>query len=232
MMSKPNSVDLAFAYRGFCCDIRTATFSIGVYYLVTSLLVCIDMILGLVKGKDMCGFIHTQQYTNGERIFDTTTNFFLIAVMIISSVYVLFGVRKYRPRLLLPFIILLVLDISLCVMSLFSGPWGLPGTLTYEEALMMWDSVGVKHELSNKEIARLTLIFGITFVMYLLIKVYMVNCVIKCYSFIKAHNTRAKDTQTTDEKSAVVVLPSYDEALKLPFKELPPTYQEPSGPQE
>ncbi|XP_066573539.1 mtp family protein [Amia ocellicauda] len=225
MISKPVAMDLSFLYQGFCFEIRTATLSIGIYYVVTSFLVCIDLIFGVVKGKDFCGFIQTADYPKGERIFDTTTNFILVAVMIITSTYLLLGVRKYRERLLIPFIILLFLDIVLSVMSLFRGAWGLPGTFTYEEATVMWNYASVKHELSLQDTARLTMIFGVIFILYVLIKVYMMNCVMNCYTFIKLHNIQARGSKA-QSRSTVVELPSYSEAVKLPSKDSPPEYQE------
>ncbi|XP_036371763.1 mtp family protein [Megalops cyprinoides] len=224
-MSDPSAVHPALFSRSLCCNVRTATVAFTVYYLVSSLLVCVDMAVWVFNGKDMCGFIHSEHLTHGQQMFDTTSNFLLLVVMMISCIFVLVGLRKGCSHQLVPFIVQLYLDVALSVMSLFSGPWGLPGTPTYEESEKLVLYFTGEKELGERDMARFTLIFGVLFVLYLLVKVYMAHIVTQCYYVVKMA-AEAKESQGVD-KGVLVELPSYDEALKLPSKDEPPAYQLP-----
>ncbi|KAG5842229.1 mtp family protein [Anguilla anguilla] len=212
-------VHLALLSRSLCCNVRTAAFVFTSYYLVSTLLVCVDIAVWVFSGKDLGGFVHSEHLTHGQQIFDTTSNFLLLCMMAISCVFALVGLRKGFSKHLVPFIVQVYLDLGLSMMSLFSGPWGLPGTPTFEESdrLVMQFTGG--RQLEPKETARITTIFGVLFVLYLLMKVYTAHIVTKCYYVMKLTG-EMKDSQK--EESVSVKLPSYDEAVKMPPELLSP----------
>ncbi|KAJ8273029.1 hypothetical protein GJAV_G00096580 [Gymnothorax javanicus] len=216
-------VHLALLSRSLCCNVRTTAFVFAIYYLVSTLLVCVHMAVWIFTGKDIGGVFHMKDLTHSQRIFDTTTNFLLLIMMLISCIVALIGLRKRVSKQLLPFLVQLYLDLGLTLMSLFSSPWGLPGTPTFEETdrLMMYFTGG--KELEPKAWARVSMIFGVMFVLYLLMKVYTTHIVTKCYYVIKLTEEN-KDSQE-EEKSVSVKLPSYDEALKMPPELFSPDYK-------
>ncbi|XP_061111197.1 mtp family protein [Conger conger] len=125
-------VHLALVSRSLCCDVRTAAFVFITYYLVSTLMVCFDITVWIFNGKDLCGFVHSESLTHGQLIFDTTSNFLLLLMMLISCILALFGLRKGVSKHLVPFLVQLYLDLGMSVISIFSGPWGTPGTPTFE----------------------------------------------------------------------------------------------------
>ncbi|KAK1135400.1 lysosomal-associated transmembrane protein 5 [Acipenser oxyrinchus oxyrinchus] len=147
-----------------------------------------DTIVKVSYGKDSCGFPHPPFLSFTERVLDTTTNFFLIFGMFVTGLSLLYGVLKHREGLLICFLVLQSADIVLSVLSLFYVQLGLPGTLNYEELLKKWTYLNGVHELSPQDVNKFMIIFSTIFILVLLIKIYTVSCVGKCYRFIKNHN--------------------------------------------
>ncbi|KAI1901734.1 hypothetical protein AGOR_G00037440 [Albula goreensis] len=223
-MHDPNAVHLALFSRSLCCHVRTATVAFTIYYLLSTLVVLADIVMWVFTGKDLGGFIHNEHLTHAQQIFDTASNFLLLIMIGISCIFVLVGLHRGHSYHLVPFIVQLYLDLGLSLMSLFSGPWGLPGTPCFEEWDRLMGYVTQGKELGQKE----TMMFGVLFVLYLLMKVYAVHTVTKCYYIVKLAGV-GKNSQGAkeSEKSVSVELPSYDEALKLPSKDDPPAYHIP-----
>ncbi|XP_018603355.1 mtp family protein [Scleropages formosus] len=225
-MALRSSVSLVLPARSLCCHIRTAATAMVTYYLVSTILVLVDMVSAVINGRDLCGFVHSEHLTHSQRIFDITSNLLLVAVMIISSVFALVSLWKRSAHQLVPFIVLLFLDAALTLMSLFSSQWGLPGTPSFEQGHKIMELLSSEKgkELTPAEMAHLTMIFSVFFILYLLMKVYMAQTVLHYYFVMKAQAQAQKSTR--DEKSVSVDLPSYDEVLKLPSKARLPAYQE------
>ncbi|MFT7811116.1 lysosomal-associated transmembrane protein 5 [Arapaima gigas] len=225
-MAQMSLVPLVLPARSLCCHVRTAARAITTYYLVSTIFVLVDMVYGVIKGRDLCGFIHSEQLTHSQQIFDTISNFLLVAVMIISSVFALVGLQKRCAHHLVPFIVLLFLDGALTLLSLFSSPWGLPGTPTFEKSHKI---MKVLSSVQDKElqVAHFTLVFSVFFILFLLMKAYMTHTILRYYFILKAEAQGPRKEKRLDEKSMSVDLPSYDEALKLPPKDQLPAYQQP-----
>ncbi|XP_039595366.1 lysosomal-associated transmembrane protein 5-like [Polypterus senegalus] len=216
MIAKASPSESVERHLTFCCHVRTASMVIGVYYLLASVMLCVDQILDVAYGKNICGSAYKEQLPAKERIIDVTTDFILIAVLFISSLHMLYGIIKFRERLLLSFLLLQCLDIFLSVLSLFSPSWGLPGTINYDKVVTHWQKLSGKKEFTSNEMTKLFIIFTVVFTLCILIKVYVVNCVIRCYRFIKAHAEAARDVSCKYDINPMIKLPSYDEALMTP----------------
>ncbi|XP_041089985.1 mtp family protein isoform X2 [Polyodon spathula] len=221
--SKTSPQTLLDSSRSLCCHVRTSAMAIGLVHMMFSCTVLIDTTMKVSYGKDSCGFPHPPFLSVKERVLDTTTNFFLILGMFFSGLSLLYGVLKYREGLLISFLVLQSADIVLSVLSLFYAHLGLPGTLNYEELLRKWTYLNGAHDLSPQDVNKFMIIFSTVFILALLIKIYMVSCVGKCYRFIKIRNQPPSD----NKYKPMAVLPSYDEALMLPSKGDPPAYKGP-----
>ncbi|XP_046691460.1 mtp family protein [Silurus meridionalis] len=207
--------------RSLCCHVNTATRVSAVFYLVYNLLVAVDMTVGLIRGKDPITVSYTEmKHTHGNNIFEISTNFISLALMSFSSVLVMLSHLK-GPMCVMPFLLFMFLDVALSLLSLFDARFGLPGTPTYGDALRLASNIKGRSKLEGEELNHITLIFGVFFVMYILLKVYMFQVSIRCYNALKEKCNPAA------ESSLMVKLPSYDEALKMKSDAMPPKYQEP-----
>ncbi|KAG9355562.1 hypothetical protein JZ751_000400 [Albula glossodonta] len=235
-MHDPNAVHLALFSRSLCCHVRTATVAFTIYYLLSTLVVLADMVMWVFTGKDLGGFIHNEHLTHAQQIcsrsalftVDTASNFLLLIMIGISCIFALFGLHRGCSYHLVPFIVQLYLDLGLSLMSLFSGPWGLPGTPCFEEWDRLMGYVTQGKELGQKE----TMMFGVLFVLYLLMKVrrsglctcsliprdactvapyvtkvYAVHTVTKCYYIVKLAGV-GKNSQGAEKSEKSVSVPS------------------------
>ncbi|XP_034762318.1 lysosomal-associated transmembrane protein 5-like [Acipenser ruthenus] len=221
--SKTSPQTLLDSSRSLCCHVRTSAMAIGLVHMMFSCTLLLDTIVKVSYGKDSCGFPHPPILSFKERVLDTTTNFFLIFGMFVTGLSLLYGVLKHREGLLISFLVLQSADIVLSVLSLFYVQLGLPGTLNYEELLKKWTYLNGAHELSPQDVNKFMIIFSTIFILVLLIKIYTVSCVGKCYRFIKNRN----QPPSNNECKPMAVLPSYHEALMLPSKGDPPAYKGP-----
>ncbi|XP_048848884.1 mtp family protein isoform X1 [Brienomyrus brachyistius] len=234
-MSEASSLHLALYSRSLCCHVRSASTGIVLYYLGSSLLVLALTAASLITGWNFCGLGASEQVSRGQQMFldgiwqlssplssvDVTSNILLLVMMTLSSISALVGLYKRSPHHMVPLIVLLFLDMGLTVMSTVSSIWGLPGTPSYDESEKTY--LTTQRELNPRIVARFSLAFGILFVLYLLMKVFMVNTLLRCYFVMKAEGQE----RTVCEKSVLVDLPTYEEAIKLPSKDPPLTVQGP-----
>ncbi|KAJ8378443.1 hypothetical protein AAFF_G00242580 [Aldrovandia affinis] len=223
-MRDPNAVYLALYSRSLCCEVRTASIAIAAYYLVSNLVVCAGMAVWIINGIDLGGFSHPGYLTHGQKEFDITTNFLLLIVPAISCVLALVGLRRGCSTHLVPLIAQLYVDVGLSVMSLFCSSWGLPGTPTIEQTNRLVSHLTGGRVLGPQEMSRITMIFGLLFVLYLLAKVHAAHIMAKCYYVLKLAENGNNSQKV--EKGVSVQLPSYDDAVKLPPKDQPPVYQQ------
>ncbi|KAF5908639.1 lysosomal-associated transmembrane protein 4A-like [Clarias magur] len=206
--------------RSFCCHVNTATRASAIVYLVYNLLVAVDMTTGIIQKKDPITVSFTEMKRNhGNCVFEITTNFITLLLMSFSSVLVMMSHRK-GPMCVMPFALFMFLDVALSLLSLFDTRFGLPGTPTYGDTLRLASNLKGGVELDGEELSRVTLIFGVLFVMYILLKVYMLHVSTRCYYALK------EECISEAESSVMAKLPSYDEALKMKPEAMLPKYQE------
>uniref|UniRef100_A0A8C8RAZ4 Lysosomal protein transmembrane 5 n=1 Tax=Pelusios castaneus TaxID=367368 RepID=A0A8C8RAZ4_9SAUR len=130
-------------------------------------------------------------------------------------------INHVKPHTKVPFLVVQLLDFCLSVLTLCSSYLEVPAYLSYHSVHQ--ESLLQSHEkLSSEEYAKVMITFTITFIAVLLLKAYMFKCVLRCYKYIKA--SKREEVKVMPEFAEKVMLPSYEEALKLPCKELPPPY--------
>uniref|UniRef100_A0A8B9L736 Lysosomal protein transmembrane 5 n=1 Tax=Astyanax mexicanus TaxID=7994 RepID=A0A8B9L736_ASTMX len=209
--------------QSLCCHVHTATRASAIFYLVYNLLVAVDLAIGAIWNTDPITISYTDmKLTSGYRAFDIGTNFMVLVLMSFSSVLVMIAHRK-GALCVMPFMLFMFVDVALSLLSLFAAPWGLPGTPTYRSALLLASNFKGGVKLEGEELSQVTMIFGVLFVMYILLKVYMMQVSMRSFYDLRDNwppRPAAKNTLT-------VKLPSYDEALKMKDDALPPAYQEP-----
>uniref|UniRef100_H3BDK2 Lysosomal protein transmembrane 5 n=1 Tax=Latimeria chalumnae TaxID=7897 RepID=H3BDK2_LATCH len=112
------TVPVTLATLHTCChhNARTCKCSMQIYLDACSVLVLITESVTVAKGKDSCEGLCDGYY----RIADATSVFLLIILLFLVSVMMLYGVLKYRERLLIPFLVLQILDLCLRVLNLFN----------------------------------------------------------------------------------------------------------------
>ncbi|KAK2836499.1 hypothetical protein Q7C36_014368 [Tachysurus vachellii] len=207
--------------QSLCCHVNTATRVSAIFYLIYNLLVAVDLAIGIIREKDPITVSFTEmKRTHGNCIFEISTNFISLVLMSFSSVLVMLSHRK-GPMCVMPFVMFMFLDAALSFLSLFDARFGLPGTPTYGDALRLASNLKGGVRLEGEELNRVTLIFGVLFVMYILLKVYMFKVSIRCYYALKEQRMSAP------KSSVMVKLPSYDEAVKMKPEDTLPKYQEP-----
>ncbi|KAL7829601.1 hypothetical protein AOLI_G00304860 [Acnodon oligacanthus] len=210
--------------QSLCCHVHTATRVSAIFYLVYNLLVAMDLTVGIIRKTDPLTVSYTDmKLGNGYHAFDISTNFMMLVLMSFSSVLVLLSHRK-GPVCTVPFVLFMFLDVALSLLSLFAAPWGLPGTPTYRDALRLALKLKGGAKLEVEELSQVTMIFGVLFVLYILLKVYMLQVSMRSFYALRENWT---PSQPPVENSVRVKLPSYDEALKMKADSLPPAYQEP-----
>ncbi|KAK3532335.1 hypothetical protein QTP86_016039 [Hemibagrus guttatus] len=207
--------------RSLCCHVNTATRASAIFYLIFNMLVAVDLAVGIIREKDPITVSYTEmKRTHGNCIFEISTNFISLILMSFSSVLVMMSHRK-GPMCVMPFAMFMFLDVALSLLSLFDARFGLPGTPTYGDALRLASNLKGGIQLDGAELTQATLIFGVLFVMYILLKVYMFQVSIRYYYALK------EQRRSAPQNSVMVKLPSYDEALKMKPEATLPKYQEP-----
>ncbi|XP_062846678.1 mtp family protein [Trichomycterus rosablanca] len=210
--------------QSLCCHVHTATRVSAILYLVFNLLVAVDWTVGIIKGKDPITVSYTEmKHTQGNCMFDISTNYVSLVLMSFSTVLVLLSRRK-GPICVVPFVLFMFIEVALGLLSLFDSRIGLPGFPTYLDALRLASNLKGGAKLEGLELNRVTMIYGVFFVMNILLKVYMLQVSIRSLYLLKEER---KPARTKEDSAVMVKLPSYDEAVKMKAKAMPPTYQEP-----
>ncbi|XP_056105500.1 mtp family protein isoform X2 [Rhinichthys klamathensis goyatoka] len=208
--------------RTLCCHVNTATLSFAIIYLIGNMLKLVGIFLTVSwdKAEDSV-YYHESKALKGHRVFDISTNILMLVLMSISAVLVLFSQRK-GPMFVLPFSMMMMVELSLSFLSLFNGVWGLPGTPSYRDMLKAVRRVPA---LNEEEIGQFTMWYSVLFMVDILLKVYVLQVSMKCFYAMKEKRVSAIHVDTGN--TVTVKLPSYDEALKMKAEDTPPTYQEP-----
>ncbi|XP_043073772.1 mtp family protein isoform X2 [Puntigrus tetrazona] len=206
--------------RTLCCHVTTATISFAVLYLTGNVLKLVGIILMVSLDKEaFSALYHESKATK----VDISTDILMLVLMSISAVLVLFSKRK-GPMFVLPFVLMMFVELSLSFLSLFAGALGLPGTHNYRDMLQAVKSQKKVDRLNEEEIGQFTMWYSVLFMLEILLKVYVLHVSMKCFYALKAERMAVVNVNTG--KTVAVKLPSYDEALKMKPKDTPPSYHE------
>ncbi|XP_016353164.1 lysosomal-associated transmembrane protein 5-like [Sinocyclocheilus anshuiensis] len=210
--------------RILCCHVTTATISFAVLYLIGNVLKMVGIMLTVSLDKEAFSVpYHESKATRGQRVFDISTNILMLVLMSISAVLVLFSKRK-GPMFVLPFVLMMFVELSLSFLCLFDGAWGLPGTPNYRDMLRVVKGQKRVDSLNEEEIGQFTMSYSVLYMMYILLKVYVLHVSTRCFYALKAESMAAVSVDTGN--TVTVKLPSYDEALKMRAENTPPSYYE------
>ncbi|KTF90735.1 hypothetical protein cypCar_00008455, partial [Cyprinus carpio] len=78
--------------------------------------------------------------------------------------------------------------------------------------------------LNEEEIGHFTMSYSVLYMLFVLLKVYVLHVSMRCFYFLKAESMAAVSVDTGN--TVTVKLPSYDEALKMRAEDIPPSYHE------
>ncbi|KAK7138620.1 hypothetical protein R3I93_015912 [Phoxinus phoxinus] len=211
--------------RTLCCHVNTATLSFAIIYLIRNVLKLVGIFLTVSWEKtEYSVSYHESKALKGQRIFDISTSILMLVLMSISAVLVLFSQRK-GPMFVLPFSLMMMVELSLSFLSLFSGVWGVPGTPTYRDVLQAVKDQRNVPVLNEEDIGQFTMWYSVLFMVDMLLKVYVLQVSMRCFYTMK--EKRGSAIHVDSGSTVTVKLPSYDEALKMKAEDTPPTYQEP-----
>uniref|UniRef100_A0A8C1Q4C7 Lysosomal protein transmembrane 5 n=1 Tax=Cyprinus carpio TaxID=7962 RepID=A0A8C1Q4C7_CYPCA len=210
--------------RTLFCHVTTATLSFAILYLIGNVLKLAGIILLVSLDKEAFSVpYHESKATRGQRLFDISTNILMLVMMSISAVLVLFSKRK-GPMFVLPFVLMMFVELSLSFLSLFDGAWGLPGTPSYRDMLQAIKCQKRVDRLNEEEIGHFTMWYSVLFMMDILLKVYILHVSMRCFYALKAERMAALVVDTGN--TVTVKLPSYNEAVKMKAEDTPPSYHE------
>ncbi|KAK9957628.1 hypothetical protein ABG768_011859 [Culter alburnus] len=211
--------------RTLCCHVNTATLSFAILYLTCNVLKLVGIVYTVSWEKvEYSVPFHESKAPRGQRVFDISTNILMLFMMSISAVLVLFSQRK-GPMFVLPFVLMMFVELSLSFLSLFDGAWILPGTPKYRDVLQAVKRQKGVSMLNEEDIGQYAVWYSVLFMLDILLKVYMLQVSMRCFYALKEKRLAAIHVDTGN--TVTVKLPSYDEALKMKVEDTPPTYNEP-----
>ncbi|XP_020738437.2 lysosomal-associated transmembrane protein 5 [Odocoileus virginianus] len=197
------------------------------FLLITMLfIISLSLLVGVVKNREKCllPFLSLQ-------IMD----FLLCLLTLLGSYIELPAYLKFASRSSrraspskVPLMTLQLLDFCLSILTLCSSYMEVPTYLNFKSMNHM-NYLPSQDGMTHHQFIKMMIIFSIAFITVLILKVYMFKCVWRCYRFMKYMNSA--EERSGSKMLQKVVLPSYEEAVSLPYKvpeggPAPPPYSE------
>lgn len=200
---------------------------ISSFLLITMLFVIsLSLLIGVVKNREryLLPFLSLQ-------IMD----FLLCLLTLLGSYIELPAYLKFASRSSsraspskVPLMTLQLLDFCLSILTLCSSYMEVPTYLNFKSMNHM-NYLPSQEGVAHSQFVKMMVIFSVAFITVLILKIYMFKCVWRCYRFIKYMNSA--EERSGSKMLPKVVLPSYEEAVSLPYKipeggPAPPPYSE------
>uniref|UniRef100_A0A8C2NL61 Lysosomal protein transmembrane 5 n=1 Tax=Capra hircus TaxID=9925 RepID=A0A8C2NL61_CAPHI len=205
------------------------------FLLITMLfIISLSLLVGVVKNREkyLLPFLSLQ-------IMD----FLLCLLTLLGSYIELPAYLKFASRSSrrvnpskVPLMTLQLLDFCLSILTLCSSYMEVPTYLNFKSMNHM-NYLPSQDGMTHNQFIKVMIIFSIAFITVLILKVYMFKCVWRCYRLMKCTNSAEErsGSKMLQKASSLclsqVVLPSYEEAVSLPYKvpeggPAPPPYSE------
>ncbi|NWH82444.1 LAPM5 protein, partial [Piaya cayana] len=202
--------------KGFCKDLgkdyyRIADVVTCFLLIIMLFFISFNLLLGVVKKKErlLIPFLALQ-------VID-----FLLSLLTMFSSYIQVPVvvsvssLSHTGHSKIPFLALQLLDSCLSILTLCSSYMEVPTYFSLKSAGHR-GFFPTLEKLPTEEYAKVMVTFTIAFIAVLFLKAYMFKCVLNCFKYIKA--SKRKEVKVDPQTVEKAVLPSYEEAVELPFK--------------
>ncbi|KAM8959757.1 lysosomal-associated transmembrane protein 5 [Lycaon pictus] len=204
--------------------LRLANLISSFLLIIMLFVISLSLLIGVVKNREkyLLPFLSLQ-------IMD----FLLCLLTLLGSyielpAYLKFASRSSRGPSKVPLMTLQLLDFCLSILTLCSSYMEVPTYLNFK-AMNHMNYIPSQEGVAHSQFIKMMIIFSIAFITVLILKVYMFKCVWRCYKLMKYMNSAEENSSS--KMLPKVVLPSYEEALSLPYKTpdggpAPPPYSE------
>lgn len=204
-----------------CCgyfNIGSVVQGVAVYYVFVSLQSLVWHTVAVIK----CGGACSGPWSSPGPV---AVMYSLAFILLVLSLCLLFGVLRRRPALLLPFLAFQIIDL-LGSLLLFCGFF-----VRFPSELRMISTrpyLPGQDDTDKATVAGGSFLFIALYLLLLLLKIYLIRCVLTFYRFLLTSATPPSDSEglavivVPGPEKNPLLLPSYEEAINMPRKDSPP----------